>query len=102
MTSRMQALSAYRPTRGDVSGNGNFAEPLRHYIVETTVLEARKVRVRQTGLVAALLVGVLAVQWPAAVGTANAIAGVALQTPAAQSQPLTGGRLAFASRFAEL
>ena len=45
----------YVPTSQAARPADGFADPLKHYIIETVALEDRKVRARQLGVVLALV-----------------------------------------------
>jgi hypothetical protein len=73
VTEHQGALSAYVPTSQTARPADDFADPLKHYIVETVALEDRKVRARQLGIVLALVMGIFVSQWPVAFSSANAV-----------------------------
>ena len=91
------ALSAYVPATRTARPADVFADPLKHYIIETVVLEDRKVRTRQLGIVMALVLGIFVSQWPVAFSSANAVTSSVISADAfgAPTVVLTE-RLAFA------
>lgn len=100
MTKCIGALSAYVPA-SEPGRAADFEDPLKHYILETTAREARKVRVRQLGIVLALIGGLAVSQWPIAFSSANAVPTVVQRAEAAagDSHTISLERLAFAGGF---
>ncbi len=97
MREHQGALSAYVPATQTARPADVFADPLKHYIIETVVLEDRKVRTRQLGIVLALVLGIFISQWPVAFSSANAVTSSVISADAfgAPTVVLTE-RLAFA------
>jgi hypothetical protein len=73
VSEHQEALSAYVPASQTTRPADSFADPLKHYIIETVALEDRKVRTRQLGIVMALVLGIFVSQWPVAFSSANAV-----------------------------
>ena len=94
----MGTLSAYVPAREPDRAADGFADPLQHYIVETVAIEERKVRVRQLGIVLALIGGIVVTQWPFSFDSANAVTSVVASAEAVANHipAISLERLAFA------
>jgi hypothetical protein len=85
------------PTSQAARPADGFADPLKHYIIETVALEDRKVRARQLGVVLALVLGIFVSQWPVAFSSANAVTSSVIGADAFGTPTLVlTERLAFA------
>lgn len=99
MTDRKRALLAYAPAHASAPTSTEFALPLQVYIIETIERDARTRLVRQAGMIAALVVGLFILQWPAFFSAANAVPSLPVSAQAAGAReisPQLMERLAFA------
>jgi hypothetical protein len=77
----------------------DFALPLQVYIIETIERDTHTRRLRQVGMIAALVVGMFVSQWPVAFSTANAVPSLPISAKDAGARitsPVALERLAFA------
>jgi hypothetical protein len=85
------------PTSQTARPADGFADPLKHYIIETVAIEDRRLRARQLGVVLALVLGIFVSQWPVAFSSANAVTSSVIGADAFGAPTLVlTERLAFA------